>query len=224
MAAGIGGCAPLGQAMHEAVAAAQGGKRGAMCSLGGCAAEGPAAATRKKTFQCAIQSGITACARGTTPGLPVPPDWPRFARISLRPLLPRRFPAHEAAYWRGCAAARPRHHGKHTRRRKCAAWRRRQALPAPEPERRAKHIAPVGATLARRADAMAVRLKQTALGSGATTRLLASAGGRTRRRPSACIAPPHRPIPDCRRLCSRSPTTSLSLATVAWKGCRMASA
>jgi ribulose-phosphate 3-epimerase len=54
--------------------------------LGACAGEGSAAATREKT----VQFGITACAQGSTLGLSVLPNWPRFAHVSHQSLLPRR--------------------------------------------------------------------------------------------------------------------------------------
>ena len=61
-------------------------KAGRLSHLGACAAEGSAAATREKT----VQFGITACAQGTTLGLSVLPNRPRFSHVSLRRLLPRR--------------------------------------------------------------------------------------------------------------------------------------
>jgi integron integrase len=58
--------------------------------IGVCAAEGTSAATRDKP----ISRGTTSCAQGPTLGLSVPPRDPRFSRVSLRCLLPRRLLGH----------------------------------------------------------------------------------------------------------------------------------
>jgi len=81
-------------------------KAGRLSHLGACAAEGSAAATREKT----VQFGITVCAQGTTLGLSMLPNCPRFSHVSLCRLLPRSLlsrkarPRHDGARCDGAAA------------------------------------------------------------------------------------------------------------------------
>jgi curved DNA-binding protein len=77
---------PRGARAGQCIRLAGQGGPGMGQGLGACAAEGASAVTRDKP----VSHGAASCAQGPTLGFSVSPRDPRFSRISLRCLLPRR--------------------------------------------------------------------------------------------------------------------------------------